>query len=90
MSGPISFTTPAGIAFYRLCVLKQGVSLEGHGIKFVRRSLLAQAKREYGLKRNATREEVLAVLDAEIEKAHEARRVLVETELAAGRPVPPL
>jgi len=90
MTGPVSFTTPKGIAFFRLCVLKQAVSLEAVGIKTSRHNATAIAKREFGLKRNTPREKIIEVLTAEIERQTEERRGLVESELAAGRPVPPL
>lgn len=58
--------TPEGIKFYRLVSMRGAIRLEAKGMRMSRGSVTARAKREFGIKGNRT--EVLAFLDAEIER----------------------
>jgi hypothetical protein len=58
--------TGAGIPLYRLMVLRGGVKLEAKGFHTRGRSFTAIVKKELGLKRNASRDIVLAALDLAI------------------------
>jgi len=61
--------TGNGITLYHWAALKGAVKLEGHGLRHSSgRSATAHAKKLLGLKRNATRAEVVAALEAKIEE----------------------
>lgn len=59
--------TGKGISVYRLTVMKSAVKMEAQGFRVSRgRKWTTVAKREFGLKRNATTEQVIAAIDAKL------------------------
>lgn len=59
--------TGKGVSVYRLTVMKSAVKLEAEGIRMSRGTKWTTvAKREFGLKRNATTEQVIAAIDAKL------------------------
>jgi hypothetical protein len=65
--GGFSITGKDSIALWRLLTLRQGIKLEGKGMKMSRgRSCLAIVKSEFGWKGN--RAKILALLEAEIDR----------------------
>ena len=60
--------TPAEINFWHLCSLRGALRLESVGMKRRGTSALSVAKREFGLKRNTTHAQAIAVVQAEIDR----------------------
>lgn len=59
--------TGKGVHVYRLTIMKSAVKLEAEGLRMSRgRKWTTVAKREFGLKRNATTEQVIAAIDAKL------------------------
>lgn len=57
-----------GVNMYRLLTYRQGLKIEARGMRLTRgRSVTATLKERYGLPRNAKRERVSEMLEAEIE-----------------------
>lgn len=61
--------TGKGVPLFRLLALRGACRLEAKGIICGRRNARAIAKKELGLKRNATNEQILKALDEAIEEA---------------------
>jgi len=66
--------TPAEINFVHLCSLRGALRLEKIGMKRSRGgSALSVAKKKYGLKRNVSFDDAIAVVQADIDRHMEAR-----------------
>jgi hypothetical protein len=69
----IVLDTPEGIAFFKVAQLRYAIEAEGRGLRHSSgRSVLAFAKKYYGIKGN--RESVIAQLDTMMEEMMEAKR----------------
>jgi hypothetical protein len=58
-----ALTTPEQIALFRIAALKQAVKLELMGLRRRGRSATAIAREEMGLKKSASRKEVIEALE---------------------------
>lgn len=65
--------TPTEINFWHLCSLRGALRLESIGMTRRGASALSVAKRKFGLKRNTTAKEAMAVVQAEIDRLLEEK-----------------